>query len=135
MDEFYTDQFGEPLDEDDIFDVWDLPEEFYDLSEDEFCQKVDEYYEELEQEEREKRSGLKIIANRIKQQNNNDENDKEPECIKILNKHNISIYNDGECRSLYDVVSDIARIWDDLSEDEKYFFEDIRHYIDLIKNN
>ena len=86
MDEFYTDQFGEPLDEDDIFDVWDLPEEFYDLSEDEFCQKVDEYYEELEQEEREKRSGLKIIANRIKQQNNNDENDKEPECIKILNK-------------------------------------------------
>ena len=46
MDEIYTDQFGEPLSEDDIIDGRsNIPEEYFNLPEDEFVEKVDELFD------------------------------------------------------------------------------------------
>jgi hypothetical protein len=53
-----------------------------------------------------------------------------PKCIEILENHNIKIYKkNGEYRDLYDIISDVSLIWDELSEDEILFVTDIKPYI------
>ena len=48
MDELYTDEFGEPLSEDDILDSYDdIPDEWYSLPEDEFNKKMEELEDEM----------------------------------------------------------------------------------------
>ena len=48
MDELYIDEFGNPLDMDDVFDDdSDLPDELFDLPEDEFNKKMEELEDEM----------------------------------------------------------------------------------------
>lgn len=77
---------------------------------------------------------LKTISKRLRQytlrQYTIEDVNCKPKCIEILENHNIQIYKkNGEYKDLYDVISDISLIWDDLSEDEKLAFTDIKSYI------
>ena len=76
---------------------------------------------------------LKTISKRLKQYTIEDTMEDvncKPKCIEILENHNIKIHKkNGEYRDLYDIISDISLIWDELSEDEKSFFTDIKSYI------
>lgn len=72
---------------------------------------------------------LKTISKRLRQYTIEDVNCK-PKCIEILENHNIQIYKkNGEYKDLYDVISVLNLIWNDLSEDEKLAFADIESYI------
>lgn len=72
---------------------------------------------------------LKTISKRLRQYTIEDVNYK-PKCIEILENHNIQIYKkNGEYKDLYDVISVLNLIWNDLSEDEKLAFADIESYI------
>lgn len=49
-----------------------------------------------------------------------------PKFIKILENHDIDLYDiNGKYRDLYDIVKDITSIWDELSVDEKFYYDDI----------
>ena len=77
---------------------------------------------------------LKTISKRLRQYTIEDDTIEDvnckPKCVEILENHNIQIYKkNGEYKDLYDVISDISLIWDDLSEDEKLAFADIKSYI------
>lgn len=74
---------------------------------------------------------LRVILERLHHLKDED-NFSKPKFFKIIENYDIHLYDgNDEYRDLYDIVKDIASIWDKLSTDEKSYFNDIAS---LIKN-
>jgi len=71
---------------------------------------------------------FKIIINRLEKIKEDENNNQKSRFIQVLENHNVSIYKDGKFRNLYDVLTDISSIWNELSDDEKLLFRDVKHY-------
>lgn len=68
---------------------------------------------------------LRVILERLHHLKDED-NFSKPKFIEILENHDIDLYDiNGKYRDLYDIVKDITSIWDELSVDEKSYYNDI----------
>lgn len=68
---------------------------------------------------------LRVILERLHHLKDED-NFSKPKFFKIIENYDIHLYDgNDEYRDLYDIVKDIASIWDKLSTDEKSYFNDI----------
>lgn len=78
---------------------------------------------------------FKTISSRLKddieERINNVNNLQKSKVLEILKSHNVNVYKeDGEFRDVYDVLTDLSSIWDQLTDDEKSWFTDCKPYIE-----